>query len=293
MAAEDGAVTRAGVRENGRVIAAATVSYKAVAGGWGYLFSPRGPVFAAGTEKASALAALARYFAQAFPRALFWRLEPAGDPGPASGRFVLLKTISLEPAETLVLDLTRSEDDLLADMHQKTRYNIRLAEKKGVAIGEVTAPSDRDWQEFSRLMSLTGSRDGFRVHSLAHYRRMVEKSQGSIRLWFATYGGEAVAAGIFAFWSSHAGYLHGASDSKHRRLMAPHLLQWTVIRQAKARGQKEYDFYGIDETKWPGVSRFKLGFGGQRRHYAGTYDLVFRPVSYKLYALARRLRRLV
>jgi lipid II:glycine glycyltransferase (peptidoglycan interpeptide bridge formation enzyme) len=75
--------------------------------------------------------------------------------------------------------------------------------------------------------------------------------------------------------------------------MSPYLLQWSLIKYAQAAGYLYYDFYGIDEKKWPGVTRFKTGFGGYVFEYAGTYDLVFKPVIYRVYEFLRKLRRLI
>ena len=95
-------------------------------------------------------------------------------------------------------------------------------------------------------------------------------------------------------------YVHGASANEFRNVMAPYALQWEVIKLAKQKNCKYYDFNGIDEKKWPGVTRFKMGFarfesarqGGEVVEYPGTFDMVFDNLWYNVYKLIRRIRRL-
>ena len=196
-----------------------------------------------------------------------------------------------------MLDLSLSADDLLRAMHSKTRYNIRLAEKKGVKVYEAGLDS---FNIFWQIMKATGARDGFRLHSRSHYENLLS-ARDHIKLFLAEHEGRVIAGGIFSFFGNKVTYLHGASDNDCRNLMAPYLLQWTVIKEAQKINKKMtaessfkyYDFYGIDDKKWPGVTRFKLGFGGFIKKYPGTYDLVFHSLIYNLYVCLRRLRRLI
>jgi len=282
---------RLGVRDEAGVLATATLFRKKLPLRFSYWLAPRGPIFSERANQEETIKFLFTALQAVDRRALFFRFEPAGEIGALATGLNIQKTIDLEPAQTLVLDLGMSEDSLAAAFHPKTRYNLRLAEKKGVVVREIKQPSSSDWREFWRLMNLTGARDGFRLHPLSHYENLVRCGGGAVRLFMASYSGREVAAGLFSFWNGQATYLHGASDNEYRQAMAPHLLQWTVIRQARREGYQLYDFYGIDEAKWPGVTRFKLGFGGQRIVYPGTFDAVFRPALYALYTQARKLRR--
>jgi len=108
-----------------------------------------------------------------------------------------------------------------------------------------------------------------------------------VELFVAIYNKKIIVANIVMFYKETAIYLHGASDYQYRNLMAPYLLQWQQILEAKERGCSEYDFWGIDEKKWPGVTRFKRGFGGKEIVYPGAYDLVFQPTWYRIYKLAK------
>ena len=220
---------------------------------------------------------------------VWWlRLEPLDEITKYQPLGRIRRTIDQQPAQTLVLDLSLGENGILAQMHQKTRYNIRLAEKKGIEIISGLEYLDDFW----RLMKQTTNRDGFRSHSLNYYSALL-KPDNFIKLIVARYQGQIIAAGLFCSYGNTVTYLHGASDNSFRQVMAPYLLQWTVIKQAISEDYNYYDFYGISATKWPGVTRFKLGFGGVVVNYPGTFDVIIRPLAYFVYSLLRRLRRLI
>jgi lipid II:glycine glycyltransferase (peptidoglycan interpeptide bridge formation enzyme) len=287
-----------------KILVAMTLIKKPILAGRFYWFAPRGPIFskAATGRTQEIMDFLGMALQKRDRRAIFFRLEPNRlEPNRAVSLtnqeshlvrqiFPLKKTIDQEPAQTLILDLGGREEDLLAAMQQKTRYNIRLAEKKGVKIRLGTAG---DFPEFWRLMTVTARRDNFREHSAEHYRNLLTGSADFIRLYLAEYEGRVIAAGLFCFWGDQVTYLHGASDNDFRSVMAPYLLQWSLIKEACTAGYRYYDFYGIDEKKWPGVTRFKKGFGGRSVEYPGTYDAVFRPAAYWFYNRLRKLRRLL
>lgn len=315
MRADGQKILRIGAREsgpNGPVKAAATLIKTSLLGSYFYWYSPRGPV-GEGEAKEFLMEAVKNLD----PRAVFWRFEPEPLFEPSSlssegikkveekkideiktfeekklkeGKIKIKKTLNLQPARTLFLDLSRSEEELLAAMHQKTRYNIRLAEKKGVT---VNGGGLEDMAELRRLLRLTGERDKFRLHSRRHYENLLKTGNGLIKLFLARYQEKNIAAALVSFFGGRATYLHGASDNASREVMAPHSLQWEIIKRAKKDGYKYYDFYGLDAVKWPGVTRFKLGFGGRAVDYPGTFDAVYRPTIYNFYQGARKLRRLV
>lgn len=273
-----------GLEKNGEIKATTLVIYKKLLASFYYGYLPRGPL----GKKEDALELLQALKIEC-QDAVFLRIEPTAN---LTTEIHLKKTIDLQPQKTLLLDLSLSAAELLKAMHPKTRYNIRLAEKKGVV---VTLEDNSSFPEFWRLMSLTGERDGFRLHDRSHYENLLRASD-NIKLFVARFEGRIIAAGLFSFFGDRVTYLHGASDNKDRNLMAPYLLQWTVIQEAQKLNQnkiifKYYDFYGIDEQKWPGVTRFKLGFGGFVKEYPGTYDFVGRPFIYNLYNSLREGRK--
>ena len=191
----------------------------------------------------------------------------------------------VQPQKTIIFDITKPEDELLAQMHEKTRYNIRLSARKGVKIQNLkTQNSDIFWH----LLQKTSERDRFSTHTREYYERLLALPMA--QLFAAEYRGEIIAANIVMFHEGRATYLHGASDYQYRNLMAPYLLHWEIIRYAKEHGCTEYDLWGIDEKKWPGVTRFKRGFGGREIEYIGSYDYVFQSMWYKLYSLRNTLR---
>ena len=191
-------------------------------------------------------------------------------------------TKQIQPGKTVILNITKSEDELLNQMHNKTRYNIKLAEKKGIEIKE----SD-NIDSFFKLLEETSKRDGFHLHPEEYYKKMLEENL--VKLFIAKYENKIIAANLVCFFNETAIYLHGASDYNHRQLMAPYLLQWKIILKAKELGLKKYDFWGIDEDKWPGVTRFKKGFNGKEISYPGAYDLVYSKIWYWLYKIGRKI----
>jgi len=280
-------ILRLAAKEDGEWLAVVTLIENSLPGGSTYWYSPRGPIFRTGLDEASqkaALESLAVYLRKHFPRAIFWRLEPSR----LISKIKLKKVGDIQPSQTLVLDLENDLADSLQAMHQKTRYNIRLAEKRGV---EIFSDGADGLPEFLRLMEITSQRDGFRGHSSKHYQAILAKGGEATKLYLASLDNKCLAAGIFSFFGNRATYIHGASDNENREFMAPYLLHWWVMAEAKAAGCRLYDFYGIDAKKWPGVTRFKQGFGGRIVNYPGTFDYIFKPLSYRAYGLFRSLRQ--
>lgn len=296
-------ILRLGVEEDGALIATATFVKKDLGFGMGYWYCPRGPVVDLGCPisdfeyKAFELIVDGIRRSAENRKNIFLRFEPQSQI--SNLKLQIMRTIDVQPSRTIILDLSRAEEELLDAMHQKTRYNIRLAEKRGVRITD--AGPDR-FDEFWQIMQQTKDRDAFRLHDRDHYRKLIEIGSPSsgddlehsglmIRLIFAEYENEAIAANIVAFFGDTATYVHGASANENRNVMAPFLLQWHAIQRARQLGCRYYDFYGIDEKKWPGVTRFKRGFNGEEKTFPGTYDMIFSPFRYRSYDWARKFRR--
>jgi lipid II:glycine glycyltransferase (peptidoglycan interpeptide bridge formation enzyme) len=185
-------------------------------------------------------------------------------------------------------------------MKQKTRYNIRLAERKGVIVRQGSAA---DVATFHRLALVTAARDGFGVHSRDYYQAACDLfSPDHCVLLVAEFEGQPLATLMAFRQGREAYYFYGASANEHRNLMAPYLLQWTAMRWAKSQGCTRYDLWGIPDADpaileaefeqrhdglW-GVYRFKRGFGGQWLQSVGAFDYVYYPLLYRLYKLMRR-----
>src|SRR3989338_8328575 len=120
---------------------------------------------------------------------------------------------------------------------------------------------------------------------------MIELEDCPVKLYFAEFKGKPISTALISFFGDTATYLHGGSSNQERNVMAPYLMHWHIIKLAKAQGQKYYDFHGISEDKWPGVTRFKKGFGGYELNYPGTFDLAYDQGWYSIYKMVRKVRR--
>lgn len=194
----------------------------------------------------------------------------------------------VQPRYVFRLDLTPSEDELLAGMAGKTRYNLRLAVRKGVVVR--TAEKKEDLAVFYEILQETAERDGFLIRNFGYFERMWDLfvEQGMARLFLAEYRGEVIAGTIAFHCGDKVWYLYGASSNRHRNVMPNNLLQWTMIRWAKSLGCRIYDFRGVPPTDDPGnplsgLYRFKKGFGGRFTEFIGEYDLVLSPFWYFLW----------
>ena len=315
---------RVAVLDGEQVVAGASVLFRRLPLGLGtFAYAPKGPLVdwdnapyvSALFDGLDALCRARRAFAL--------KLEPdleANDEQPTepltldirhSTREAVIRHSSfVQPRRTILLDLTKTEDEILAAMHQKTRYNIRLAARKGVIVREGTAD---DLPVFYALTQVTGARDGFGVHSADYYRAAFELFVP--RDWARLFVAEVHEAGIrnaygpvaaimvFAF-GNKAWYMYGASGDEHRERMPNHALQWEAIRWAKSRGCATYDLWGVpdedeatleaqylkrDDGLW-GVYRFKRGFGGRLVRYVGAFDRVYNPLLYRAFLFALRRR---
>ncbi|MDP1546951.1 MAG: peptidoglycan bridge formation glycyltransferase FemA/FemB family protein [Anaerolineales bacterium] len=229
-------------------------------------------------------------------RAVFLKIEPDvwSEEFLIPHSSFLISKHNIQPPRTIIVSINDDEESILSRMKPKCRYNIRLAEKKGVTV--------RAWDDvsaFHEMMTVTGGRDGFGVHSKEYYQRAYElfHPKGTCELLVAEFEGKPLAA-LMVFAHGHrAWYVYGASNNEERNRMPTYLLQWEAIRWAKARGCEEYDLWGVpDENEetlesqfetrhdglW-GVYRFKRGFGGQLKRAAQALDRVYNPSLYWLY----------
>ncbi|MCK5608484.1 peptidoglycan bridge formation glycyltransferase FemA/FemB family protein [Candidatus Pacearchaeota archaeon] len=195
-----------------------------------------------------------------------------------------------QPQTSLVVDLDQSEEEILKQMKPKGRYNIKVAQKHGVTVH----PSD-DIETFHHLLSSTGFRDGFGIHPKSHYQKMFESMPDNAQLLLAEYSGEVIAGGLFVYLNEWGIYYYGASVASHRKVMAPYLIQWEAMKEAKKRGCKHYDFLGIapENSKnhpWAGVTDFKRKFGGRTANYPQAREMVLRPFLYFAYRLYKKFR---
>ena len=294
------------------LLGGASILFRRLPWGQSVAYVPKGPVVdwsdAAQTRAALTMARNAAVKG----RAALLKIEP--DLPPSAELEAALRSYGfspspqrVQPLSTILLDLTGDEEAILARMKQKWRYNIRLAERKGVT----TRPGGMaDLPAIQALMDATGARDGFSAHNAAYHRRATELfAPAGLMTWLlAESEGELLAAiAVFALGRS-AYYMWGASSDSGRNLMPNHAVQWAAIRWARGLGCETYDLWGIpDEVganpaayeepeSWGegglwGVYRFKQGFGGRVMRYVGAWDLPLSAPGYALYKLALRIRK--
>ncbi len=237
-------------------------------------------------------------------RSLFMQLEPNIVKGQAenieNNSFLRRAIRPLFTKYTFLLSLTKSEDELLAKMHPKTRYNIRVAQKHGVEIVEDN--SDKAFAEYLRLTEETTKRQGFYAHTKKYHTLMWEtlaKKNGTLikkdltaHLFLAKYKGETLTAWIVFVFHDTLYYPYGASSSSHRDAMASNLMMWEVIRFGKNLGLTNFDMWGAlgpnpdKNDPWYGFHRFKEGYGPTLTEFMGSFDLVVQPLLYKGYSVA-------
>lgn len=272
----------------------------------GYWFMPRGPIVRHDLI-VSSKDMLAQFFAElesfVFPiKGVFLRCEPPIEeqlgPNLLPSTFQQ-KHRAYQPACTSLIDLTRSEDELLSRMHEKTRYNLRLAERKGVHVR--LASTEKDIDVFMQLNAETASRDHFVSPPSAYMRATHDflARHGMARIRLAESPSGAVLAGSMEImYGDTVTYLYGVSSSHERSLMAPYALHWDAIRSAKNEGANFYDFHGVNpeektavsyKASWEGITRFKLGWGGSRVCYLGTWESPRQAFVFALVKLARRV----
>ncbi len=187
---------------------------------------------------------------------------------------------------TALVDLSLSEDDLLARMKQKTRYNVRLGAKKGLT---VRVGTEKDWPLLYKMYAETSLRDGFVIRDEAYYRTVWKTFEASSAPLMAELNGEALAAVYLFHFAGRAYYLYGMSRERHRELMPNYLLQWEAMKWARAQGCHLYDLWGAPDefneadSLW-GVFRFKEGLGGSAVRTLGAWDYAPNPLWYTMYA---------
>jgi lipid II:glycine glycyltransferase (peptidoglycan interpeptide bridge formation enzyme) len=290
---------RIGVESEGTLVAAAQMLVRRVPL-LTFAYVPRGPTFAYSDQESVNILTAALIDASRQENAMVLKIEP--NLIEANGMVASMlqagfvhNTDTIQPRTTIHLDLASDAKLLLDGMKPKWRYNIRLAERKGVK----TRPAQpNEFPSIYELLRLTGKRDRFAVHSSEYYERAMQLL-GDKACWLVAEFEREILAAIFV--TANAGeaiYLYGASGNEHRDKMPNHALHWAAIQWAKQRGCFHYDLWGIPDNAEPtagdlpeGLYRFKQGFGGRSVRYVGSFDYVLRPTVYKLYTRLIRSRR--
>jgi peptidoglycan pentaglycine glycine transferase (the first glycine) len=303
--------------EGNEILAAAQILFRSLPAGLRTAYVPKGPLIDPARRDTTAVAALMHALHDACHRqhAISLKVEPDWLEAPNVQHWLETQAFApsaetVQPRRTVIVDLVSSEDDILAQMKSKTRYNIRLAQRKGVVVRQGTA---ENVPLFHQLLQVTGRRAGFGVHSLAYYKQAWQlfAARQAVGLFLADYDGKTLAAIMVFVWGKTAYYMYGASSDEERQRMPTYLLQWEAMRWAKARGCATYDLWGIPDvdedevgpdvaaaeetgvlsTGLGGLYRFKRGFGGREVRYVGAYDYAYNPVLYSLLTLAWKWKK--
>lgn len=300
--------------DNGKLQGVVLVEKKKMArGGFFYLESLWGPVWSKRLVSSIKSELLRKLYSHLIKKdtAIFWRLSPpasvlispktlesgyyleAGDLEPGfSWDFYPTMAKTRPPKKTLFIDLTLSQEDILARMKPKTRYNINLSKRKNLKIK--WSKSEKDLKKFWQLNLETAKRNRFNSHNFDHYLNILETASANpnnrAEIVLAYNEGKAISANLVLFFNHTVYYLHGASGNEERNTMSTYLLHYETVLRAQKEGYEAYDLWGIDESKWPGVTRYKEGFGGKKKYYPLIYEIPLSNVYYRLYRLYRKIR---
>lgn len=251
-----------------------------------------------------------------------WSVDPEKTVGTGTGfaPTPFRKTsIRVQPPDTVLIDLSAFDNAFPSNMKKKTRYNIRLAEKRGVTVTRYSGDEALvRLPEWYRIYRETAERDRIGIHPEAYYRTVFSEARGvggeflssggtamgsvvatgdpDLYLYLAHHEDDLLAGIVVAHYNGSATYLYGASSDVKRNLMASYLLQWRAMVDAREEGCRIYDLFGIPPTDDPGhpmhgLYRFKTGFGGEVVHRPGCLDLDLRPLGATLFHGAEELRQ--
>lgn len=246
-----------------------------------YLYIPYGPCFKDNTVADEFFQEIKKIAKK--EHSIFVKVEPYSDinvPG--------IITEPLQPKKTLLLDLKQQTDEMLKGLHKDTRYSIRTAEKNGV----IVEFEDKYNPEFYRLLLQITNKANFRAHEEVHYKRFFDVANETFKLkmCLAKHENKVISASIMIMFANRATYLHAASDKSFSALQAPSFLIWEQMKLAKNNFCDVFDLWGIDDEKWPGVTKFKKSFGGREMEYSESKNIVLKKGLYATYSFIKRIR---
>ncbi|MEK7495269.1 MAG: peptidoglycan bridge formation glycyltransferase FemA/FemB family protein [Patescibacteria group bacterium] len=233
---------------------------------------------------------------------IFVKIEPNELKSPNSQTMKQFNNLTISPhplfpSWTQILDLTKTEDELIKSFHSKTRYNIRLAEKKGVIVKEMS--NDEGFKIFSKLYFETCKRQKYFGHTPKYHKIIWDSLKKDIaHILIAFYNDAPLAAYELFYFNNTLYYPYGGTSLEYRNLMASNLLMWEAIKLGKKLGAEKFDMWGslgpnYDPTDpWSGFTRFKEGYGTKFTEFIGSYDLVINPMLYKIYNIFYSLREI-
>lgn len=235
-----------------------------------------------------------------FPDTIFIRIESKNEI--ETHHYSLIPTSHIQPGKTLLIDLKKLPEELLAGMHPKTRYNIKVAQKHEVKITSepiITPRFGLHLEEAAKLLIGTASRQKYKTHGIDYYKNLINffgnKPNGETKLiiYKALLGTELLATALMIDFGKTRTYLFGGTSEENKKVMAPYALHWQAINDAQKNDFNFYDFWGIMTAsgQTPGFVRFKLGFGGHEVAYPATCDIRIQPLWYNAYKLFRSINK--
>lgn len=287
---------------HGEPVIAAQVLVRQV-GPMSVLYVPRGPALTTPDSGATAALTLSIDRLAASHRAAIAFVEPdqSSFRPPLAGSLAWSEsTVELQPLRTIKVRIDRDDEEILAGMKSKSRYNVRLAGRRGVIVREAALA---EVALFYELLEETSERDAFGIHSIEYYADMLDQFGNDAVLLVAEFEGQIAAGAIVVKHGDEAVYMFGASSHAYQRHMPTHLLQFEAMKWARDHGCAWYDLWGIPSTDTPpdeasekelnvrsglwGVYRFKQGFGGETVSYPGVFERQYYP---RLIHLWRKFR---
>jgi lipid II:glycine glycyltransferase (peptidoglycan interpeptide bridge formation enzyme) len=264
-----------------------------------YLYAPYGPLVSAKLEtkeQKEILELLLSKIKADYAKVWFIRLEPKDELSIDAK-----PTLHIQPGSTLLTDLSQPSEVLLANMHQKTRYNIKVANKHGVTVSQNPTELPIRKQALSLLVD-TSNRQRYKSYSLTYYEQLLDfftPAQSTydcqVHLYFALANKNPIASAIMIDHGQTRTYLFGGSDNSQRQLMAPYALHWQAMQDGQEKHLTTYDWWGTETANGttPGFVQFKLRWGGVQKFYTSARDIVLNGPWYKAYQALRKVNRLI
>ncbi len=261
-----------------------------------YLYIPYGPIFKNNLDLSRQKACLKILIdgiqeLASEENSVFLRIEPLVPLDKMIEARICRPFRRIQPQKTLILDLTKTEEELFKNLSSGSRRNISIARRDGVVIEK-----QKDYSpDFYRLLKGTKERQEFSGHAEEYYKNILKIDGEFVKteLFLARYKDRIINATIVVFFNKKAFTLHSGSDYEYRHVKGSNLLRWNIISEAKKMGMQECDFWGIDEKKWPDLTSFKKGFGGREVEYPAGLDMVFQGFWYNAYRIIKFIRRII
>jgi peptidoglycan pentaglycine glycine transferase (the first glycine) len=285
-----------GVYKNNKLVAGSIVLQFSFQNGTNFLYLPEGPILDYQNEEnlfwqwralQTAIHSIVDISKETITTHL--RIEPRIESCPKWFLSGFKKApINLQPKFTQVIDLKKSQSKLLEEMKQKGRYNIKIAEKNELSVTQFPL-NKKSLDSFYALYSQTYQRNKFDGKPKEFFQAFFQSHKNNATVFIARHQKKDLAIGVVVHSGNRATYLYGASSNENRKLMAPYLLHWEIIKDSKNKGFKSYDLWGVNRSiedkdhPWHGLSRFKKQLGGEQLNFVGSHDYVYQKDLYEAF----------